>query len=274
MAFWFCAALITLFASGSLLIANGWYASRYGLKNTGSTNVDESELKKYRVISDRISLRKNRDTRSFGGHKLNGIVRFVSGKNLSGSTRVQNFIFAVFILLLPIVSFGLYGLMGSPILKGHSFNELFAKNVDHLSSEEKLVRLTVLFMRNPTNGQLADQLATAELEAGRYQAAINTYIDSLKLNGENAQRLVGYGISLTQYESGVITKEAQAAFNQAAQLAPKDVYPRLFIAAAFAQDGKRREAADYLHAFLLSAPEEAPWRSQVERLIKHYRSAE
>lgn len=172
---------------------------------------------------------------------------------------------SVFFVLL--VTWSIYGLTGSPEVKSYFFSELMDKDPKILSKQEKLVRLQVLFFRSPHDGKLADALAVRYLEERYFQEAVNTYLDSLRLNGETAPRLVGYGLALVGYEGGVITQEAQNAFQKAADLAPTDFYPRLLLADAFHQAGKTAQAVQFLQSFLDTMPENFAGRLQIEKMI-------
>ena len=198
-------------------------------------------------------------------------------KEVSKSTFVGNRNFAMRviislgILFVPIVTIGVYALTGNPGVESHPFSELMDANPATLSPSETLVRTEALFARNPDNGKLADELSSAYLVAGRFQDAVNTYVEALRLNGDSAPRLVGYGMALAGYNGGTINDDALKSFEKAAKLAPDDFYPRLFIAEASRQAGKPKEAADGLQAFLDHSPKNSPWRPRVEELIGQLR---
>lgn len=198
-------------------------------------------------------------------------------KEVSDSTFVGNrsvamrVIISLGILLVPIVTIGVYALTGNPGVESHPFSELMDANPATLSPSETLVRTEALFARNPDNGKLADELSSAYLVAGRFQDAVNTYVEALRLNGDSAPRLVGYGMALAGYNGGTINDDALKSFEKAAKLAPDDFYPRLFIAEASRQAGKPKEAADGLQEFLDRSPKNSPWRPRVEELIGQLR---
>lgn len=198
-------------------------------------------------------------------------------KEVSKSTFVGNRSFAMRviislgILFVPIVTIGVYALTGNPSVESHPFSELMDANPATLSPSETLVRTEALFARNPENGKLADELSSAYLVAGRFQDAVNTYVEALRLNGDSAPRLVGYGMALAGYNGGTINDDALKSFEKAAKLAPDDFYPRLFIAEASRQAGKPKEAADGLQEFLDRSPKNSPWRPRVEELIGQLR---
>ncbi|WP_455481082.1 tetratricopeptide repeat protein [Bartonella sp. B12(2025)] len=174
---------------------------------------------------------------------------------------------ALSVLFVLFITWSIYSFTGSPKVKSYFFSELMDKNPEMLSKSEQLVRLQVLFFRAPHDGKLADALAVGYLEEGYFQDAVNIYLDALRLNGESAPRLVGYGLALVGYEGGMITQEAQNAFQKAANLAPKDFYPHLLLAEALYQAGKSAQAVQLLQNFLDTMPKDFTGRSRVEAMI-------
>ncbi|WP_208435172.1 tetratricopeptide repeat protein [Bartonella phoceensis] len=178
---------------------------------------------------------------------------------------------ALSILFVLLVTWSIYGIIGNPEAKSYYFSTLMDKDPKTLSKQEQLVRLQALFFRTPYDGKLADVLALGYLEGGQFQDAVNTYLDALRLNGETAPRLVGYGLALVGYGGGIMTQEAQNVFHKAADLAPKDFYPRLLIAEALYQAGKSVQAVQFLQDFLNAMPENFTGRSRVEAMIMRLR---
>ncbi|WP_429136079.1 tetratricopeptide repeat protein [Bartonella heixiaziensis] len=168
------------------------------------------------------------------------------------------------ILFVLLMTWSIYALTGNPEVKSYFFSALMDKDPKTLSKREQLVRLQVLFLRAPHDGRLADALAVGYLEEGQFQDAVNIYLDALRLNGETAPRLVGYGLALVGYEGGIITQEAQKAFQKAADLAPNDFYPRLLLAEALRQEGKSAQAVQFLENFLDKMPKDFVGRLRVE----------
>ncbi|AQX27659.1 MULTISPECIES: tetratricopeptide repeat protein [unclassified Bartonella] len=178
------------------------------------------------------------------------------------------FALTVFCLLfIFFVTCSVYSLTGNPGVKSYFFSELMGRDPKTLNGHERLVRLQALFFRMPHDGKIADALAVGYLEEGRFQEAVNTYLDALQLNGETAPRLVGYGLALVGYEGGMITQEAQDVFQKAVNLAPNDFYPHLLLANAFHQAGQSSQAVQLLQNFLSKRPKDIKGRSRVEEMI-------
>ncbi|ETS07865.1 tetratricopeptide repeat protein [Bartonella henselae] len=180
---------------------------------------------------------------------------------------------ALSIFFVLLITWSIYSFTGNPEVKSYFFSELMDKDPKTLNKREQLVRLQVLFLRLPYDGKLADALAVRYLEEGYFQDAVNIYLEALRLNGESAPRLVGYGLSLIGYEGGMITQEAQNAFQKAADLAPNDFYPRLLLAEALHQAGKSVQAVQFLKNFLETMPEDFKGRSHIEAMIIQLRDA-
>ncbi|ABM44604.1 hypothetical protein X471_00580 [Bartonella bacilliformis str. Heidi Mejia] len=177
------------------------------------------------------------------------------------------------IIFVLFVTGGIYYVTGDPEIKSYLFSELMDKDPKMLSKHERIVRLQTLFSRKPDDGKIADELAISYLEENLFQDAVNIYLDALRLNGESAPRLVGYGLALVGYEGGVITQEAQDVFQKAADLAPNDFYPRLLLANALRQAGKFAQAIQFLENFLHKMPKDIAGRSRVEAMIAQLRRA-
>ncbi|AQT44490.1 cytochrome c-type biogenesis protein CcmH [Bartonella apihabitans] len=182
-------------------------------------------------------------------------------------------VITVAIFCVPLITIGCYLFLGSPGLESHPFNDLMMKDPSNLTAEERLVRTEALFARNPDDGKLADELATGYLVEGRFQDAVNTYVSALRLNGESAPRLVGYGMALAGYNGGTINEDAKESFQKAAKLAPDDFYPRLFIAESLRQDGQFDEAIAELKDYLSGPVKDNVARKRVEETLKELEKA-
>ncbi|UNF29494.1 tetratricopeptide repeat protein [Bartonella krasnovii] len=194
-------------------------------------------------------------------------IHTIESRKLYRHYKKRNILKTLSVLFVLLMTWSIYGLTGNPEVKSYFFSELMDKNPKLLSKQEKLVRLQALFFRSPYDGKLADALAVGYLEESHFQEAVNTYLDALRLNGETAPRLVGYGLALVGYEGGMITQEAQRAFQKAADLAPTDFYPRLLLADAFHQAGKTAQAVQFLQSFLDTMPKNFAGRSRVEKMM-------
>jgi len=171
------------------------------------------------------------------------------------------------ILFVPVFSLAVYYIQGRPDDPAHPFAEFMARSPETLSLPEQIVRLEALSARNPRDGRYADRLAAACLQAGRFQDAANAYNQALALNGDSAERLLGYALALTGFEDGVVGKDAEAAFRNVLRLDPHNSQAQLFLARGLVQSGKKAEAVALLQGFLRQAPAGSAQRQDLQAAI-------
>jgi cytochrome c-type biogenesis protein CcmH len=71
--------------------------------------------------------------------------------------------------------------------------------------------------------------------------------------------LTNYGEALT-LESGQVTQEAEAAFNEALKEDPKNLMSRYYVGVAHSEHGDKKGALALWQGVLADAPPNAPWR--------------
>lgn len=171
------------------------------------------------------------------------------------------------ILFIPLFSGFIYYLQGQAGAVSRPFSDFMKRAPEVLNLQEKIVRLEALAARNPRSGGEAEELADLYLQAGRFQDAANAYTRAIALNGESAERQLGYALALTGFEDGIINKTAEEAFRKVLQLDSQNHQAQLFLARALLQDGKKAEAVALLQDFLRQTPAESPWRLQLQAVI-------
>lgn len=169
---------------------------------------------------------------------------------LKDKYKKKKFFTSLLVVFFFLGTITIYLLKGSPFLPSRPFDVLFKKNIHHMNEEEKLVYFEAFFSRYPNDGKAAQQLAVLHLKRGEVIKALNAYSDALRLGEKAASLYVGYGLALTMYNNGTISKDAFKIFEKAAYLEPIDIYPRIFIANFFLQENKEKEAIKYLEEFL------------------------
>ncbi|RCS23532.1 c-type cytochrome biogenesis protein CcmI [Phyllobacterium salinisoli] len=176
------------------------------------------------------------------------------------------------VLSVPLISWSLYALTGSPDVPAQPLAERMAKNPADGSVNELIARAEAHLAQNPDDGQGWDVLAPVYLRLQRPQDAVNAYRNAIRLQGESAERTLGLGEALALVAGGTITGDAQAMFERAAALDPNDIRPRFMIARGLMQEGRNGDAADLLQNFLDKAPADAPWRDQLKTAIERIRN--
>ena len=75
-------------------------------------------------------------------------------------------------------------------------------------------------------------------------------------------------------EAGLVSADAQSAFQKALEIDPKQAKARFYLGIAKYQDGDKEEALRRWNELLASAPADAPWRSTVQAYVKRVGGAE
>ncbi len=187
-------------------------------------------------------------------------------------SRSARFAIILILLFIPAVSWGLYAMTGSPDLPSQPLAERRANTVQDQKAAELIAQAEAHLAKTPDDGRGWAILAPIYLRLGRVDDAINAYRKALQLLGDDAERLIGLGEALIVKANGAVTQEALGLFEKAAMLEPSDLRPPLMQARFYMQAGKRDEAIAVLQKMLDTAPENAPWRADIEQAIANMKS--
>ena len=100
--------------------------------------------------------------------------------------------------------------------------------------------------------------------AGHSRSSVSILSATLKKEPSNPDLWVGLGNALVIHGGGMMNPAAQFAFERAAELAPTHPGPPFFFGLALAQSGKFDEAGDVWRGLLARAPDQAPWKADLE----------
>ncbi len=122
--------------------------------------------------------------------------------------------------------------------------------------------------KNPENPAGLFALAQMLEKAGRRVDALEAAALGNRLFPGNVNFWILRGEMLVNHGGGMVNPAARLAFDRAAMIDPKHPAPRYMLALSWVQAGKPQEAKPILENLLLDAPRDAPWRAQVERLLR------
>lgn len=267
MVFWFIVGLLTLGASLAVL-----------LPLAGRPRADSAASHDLEVYKDQLA-----ELDSDAGRGLIGateaeearaeIARRIIRSNAAAGASMKmsqgglRFLGAAAVLAVPLVSWGIYGAIGSPDLPGQPLRERLTRNPADSSVDELIARAEAHLAANPVDGRGWDVLAPVYLRLGRTAESVTAYRNAIQLEGATALREAGLGEAITAANGGLVSSDAQAAFERATRLEPDHPKARFFLASAMAQEGLLSEATSAWRSMLAELPSDAPWRGAVEQAL-------
>ncbi|MBZ6076427.1 c-type cytochrome biogenesis protein CcmI [Microvirga puerhi] len=173
--------------------------------------------------------------------------------------------------VLPIVALAIYGAYGSPHLlsepPGAQLRQGAGNGAGNLDLGTAVAQIEAHLAKQPQDGRGWDVVAPVYLRMGRTEDAVKAYESALRYLGRDATRLANYGEALVISRDGMVTAEAQAAFQEALAIDNSSAKARLYLARAAEQDGQMAKAKAEYQAILSASPPDAPWRSFVQDQI-------
>ncbi|TIW21044.1 MAG: c-type cytochrome biogenesis protein CcmI, partial [Mesorhizobium sp.] len=91
--------------------------------------------------------------------------------------------------------------------------------------------------------------------------------NAIRLDGDSAVRQAGLGEAIANAAGGIVSADAQAAFEAALKLDPANAKANFYLAMGLAQEGKKAEAAAAWQKMLGQLAPDSPWRSAVQQAL-------
>jgi len=172
---------------------------------------------------------------------------------------------AFILLCLPVIGLPGYLEIGSPGTPdaplearienpGEDVDLLVAKVERHLAT-------------SPDDGTGWNVLAPVYFRVGRYADAELAYRNAIRILGPDAERMNGLGETLVLRNDGIVTDDAQMAFQAALKLEPNNPRADFYLALALEQSGRRAEALAAFQDIAKASPPTAPWMPLVNQHI-------
>ncbi|MGC4025167.1 MAG: c-type cytochrome biogenesis protein CcmI [Mesorhizobium sp.] len=268
MFFWVAAALLTFAASLAVLIPLSRRVEVAGAQ-ANEINVYRDQLAEVeRDVSRGILAREEAEqARAEIGRRIlrAGDDDAVSKQAKGGAAfRIAG---AAAVISIPLVSWGLYALLGSPNLPEQPLSARMTRDPSTNTPAELVARAEAQLAANPDDLRGWDVLAPIYIKMQRFDDAVSAYRNALRLGGSSAIRQAGLGEALVYQSGGLITKEAQAAFEQALKDTPDMPKARFFLAMVKAQEGQTEQAATEWRKLTASLPQDDPWREAAQAML-------
>ncbi|TJW67331.1 MAG: c-type cytochrome biogenesis protein CcmI, partial [Mesorhizobium sp.] len=269
MLFWVIAAILTLGASLAVLLP----LAGAGKDESGA---GDNDLEVYRdqlseldrdVARGLIQPAEAEEARAEIGRRILRLGAAVPSGAVARPLVAIRLVATVAVLAVPLVSWGLYIKLGSPDLPAQPLAERLAKNPADSSVDELVARAEAHLAANPSDGRGWDVLAPVYLRLQRYSDAARAYRNAIRLDGDSATRQVGLGEAIANAAGGIVSAEAQVAFEAALKQDPANAKASFYLAMGLAQEGRAGEATAAWQKMLGALPPDSPWRGAVEQAL-------
>ena len=177
---------------------------------------------------------------------------------------------AAVVVVISLLAVTLYAVLGSPDLPGQPLAARTNGGGDNLEGNtilQLIARVEAHLEENPDDGRGWEIVAPVYMKLDRYEDAAKARRRAIALLGATAVREVDLGEALTAAANGVISEEAQAAFNRAIALDAENFKAQFYLGLAAEQDGNTAEAARLWRALIAKAPADAPWLTVVRQSL-------
>lgn len=171
------------------------------------------------------------------------------------------------VLVIPLMSWGLYTTIGAPGLPGEPLAERMARNPSESTVDELVARAEKHLADNPDDARGWEVLGPVYMRQQRFADAATAWRNAIRLAGSNAQRESALGEAIAAAAGGVITGDAHAAFERALAHDPNEPKARFLLASGLAQEGRIAEAAEAWRALKAVLPAGSGWHEPVDRAI-------
>ncbi|WP_279306458.1 c-type cytochrome biogenesis protein CcmI [Microvirga solisilvae] len=169
--------------------------------------------------------------------------------------------------VVPIIGLALYGAYGSPQLLTHPPEQQAREQGDRLDLMTAVTQIETHLAQHPQDGRGWEVVAPVYIRMGRIEDAVKAYASAVRYLGPSAERLANYGEAMVLAKDGLVSAEAQKAFEQSAQMDKAAFKARYYLAVAAEQDGKVDAAKKAYAEILDTSPEGAPWISVIRQRI-------
>ncbi|MFC6487988.1 c-type cytochrome biogenesis protein CcmI [Nitratireductor sp. GCM10026969] len=269
MLFWVLAALLTLAASLAVMypFLRGRLKVASGAQHDLSVYRDQLAELEQEMRRGLISKEDATEARAEIGRRILRLEQEDSPGSWTASGRTARVVATAAVLVVPVLSWSLYALTGSPGMPASPLEQRLAGDPAQATVEELIARAEAFLASNPDDVRGWETLAPIYARLGRYSDAVDAYRKTIELSGASAAREAALGEALVGQAGGIVTADAEAAFARALSLDGANPRARFFMAMARAQEGNAADARSMWNALAADLPEESPWRQAARRAV-------
>lgn len=186
---------------------------------------------------------------------------------VAAAERWTKLVYATTAFALPVVSLAVYLALGAPGLPGQPLADRLASGGQAVNPNDLVAKVEARLREHPEDGRGWSVIAPVYLSMGRFDEAASAYQAAMRILGEKPDYLMGFANARLRANNGVIGDDVKAALDRVLVLDPQRKEPRVWLALAKEQDGKREEAESDYRKLLAEGPADADWKSFVEERL-------
>jgi cytochrome c-type biogenesis protein CcmH len=171
------------------------------------------------------------------------------------------------LVLVPMLALVLYDRLGHPDWPDEPLIARLTRPPERMDLAAAVAQVEAHMKQHPEDAHGYDVLIPVYIRLSRFDDAVRTAAIALQKLGETPQRLTVFGETLVAASHGEVTEEAQRAFSKAAEQEPLVPEALFYLGLASAQKGDKAAARDTWEKLLARAPQDAPWRKDIEERI-------
>ncbi len=168
---------------------------------------------------------------------------------------------AVFVVA---VAAAVYAEVGHP---GQPDAPLSARTSGQTDFATAIAKIEAHLASDPDDGRGLEIMAPVYMKIGRFDDAVRTYRDIIRVRGRSPSREAELGQALVMQADGVVTADARQVFDAALRDDPVLPQAQFFEGLAALQDGDKAKARSTWDALIREAPPEAPYTAIVRERI-------
>lgn len=168
------------------------------------------------------------------------------------------------LVLLPVLSVGLYGIYGNPSLKDMPLASREDIGNETQAIAKAIARIEADLAASPDNLKAWSTLAPVYMRLGRFQDAVTAYGKILTLNGEDATLRALLGEAKVAVANGIITDDAKQDFMTAIASDPSVTMAQYYLGLAVEQSGDASKAIALYEALLDTVADRPQWAKAIK----------
>ena len=279
MLFWAAAAILTVCAVLAILLPVLRTVDDVAEGNAFDLEVYKDQLAELERDASRglIDEKEAGEARAEISRRIIGLSASDTAEQVSGSGASTRWAVLVAVMIVPIVGAGTYGFLGSPQISDQPLQQRLADtrrdpaNLAEAPIDELIAKAEEQLARNPEDGRGWAILAPIYMRIGRFDDSAVAFSRAIELLGSSLAFEAGHGEALVGKAGGIVTADAQAAFERALAINPADVRSRYYMATAHVQDGRLEKAVSAWQELLNDTEGTAAWRQSAESALTETR---